>query len=38
MRWFEPTRFLELIAEHQIQVSAVVPTMLQLLLGLAAGG
>jgi long-chain acyl-CoA synthetase len=32
MRWFDPTRFLELIAEHGIQTSAVVPSMLQLLL------
>jgi long-chain acyl-CoA synthetase len=32
MRWFEPVRFLELIGEHQIQVTAVVPSMLQLLL------
>ena len=35
MRWFEPTRFLELVVEHGIETSAVVPTMLQLLLGLA---
>jgi long-chain acyl-CoA synthetase len=32
MRWFEPARFLELIGEHQIQITAVVPSMLQLLL------
>jgi long-chain acyl-CoA synthetase len=32
MRWFEPTRFLELIVEHRIQITAVVPSMLQLLL------
>jgi long-chain acyl-CoA synthetase len=32
MRWFEPTRFLELVQEHGIQISAVVPSMLQLLL------
>jgi long-chain acyl-CoA synthetase len=32
MRWFDPERFLELVAEHKIQVSAVVPTMLQILL------
>jgi long-chain acyl-CoA synthetase len=31
-RWFEPRAFLELIAEHRLQLSAVVPTMLQLLL------
>ena len=33
MRWFEPTRFLELVQEHRVQISAVVPSMLQLLLG-----
>ena len=32
MRWFEPTRFLELVQEHRVQISAVVPSMLQLLL------
>jgi long-chain acyl-CoA synthetase len=32
MRWFEPLRFLELIGEHQIQITAVVPSILQLLL------
>jgi long-chain acyl-CoA synthetase len=32
MRWFEPTRFLELAQEHAVQISAVVPSMLQLLL------
>ena len=32
MRWFEPVAFLELVVEHQIQISAVVPSMLQLLL------
>jgi long-chain acyl-CoA synthetase len=32
MRWFDPAGFLELIAEHQLQVSAVVPSMLQILL------
>ena len=32
MRWFDPVAFLELIVEHQIQVSAVVPSMLQILL------
>ncbi len=31
-RWFVPERFLALIAEHRLQLSAVVPTMLQLLL------
>ncbi|MGH2916381.1 MAG: class I adenylate-forming enzyme family protein [Solirubrobacteraceae bacterium] len=33
MRWFEPRRFLELIAEHELSTTAVVPTMLQILLG-----
>jgi long-chain acyl-CoA synthetase len=32
MRWFEPQGFLELIQEHRLQVAAVVPTMLQVLL------
>jgi long-chain acyl-CoA synthetase len=32
MRWFEPVAYLELIVEHRIQVSAVVPSMLQILL------
>jgi long-chain acyl-CoA synthetase len=32
MRWFEPARFLELVQEHAVQISAVVPSMLQLLL------
>jgi long-chain acyl-CoA synthetase len=32
MRWFEPARFLELVQEHGVQISAVVPSMLQLLL------
>jgi long-chain acyl-CoA synthetase len=32
LRWFDPDAFLGLIAEHQLQVSAVVPSMLQLLL------
>jgi long-chain acyl-CoA synthetase len=32
MRWFEPLRYLELIGEHQVQITAVVPSMLQLLL------
>jgi long-chain acyl-CoA synthetase len=32
MRWFEPQSFLELIQEHRLQIAAVVPTMLQLLL------
>jgi long-chain acyl-CoA synthetase len=33
LRWFEPTRFLEMVQAHELQQSAVVPTMLQLLLG-----
>jgi long-chain acyl-CoA synthetase len=32
LRWFDPTAFLTLIAEHQLQLSAVVPSMLQILL------
>ncbi len=32
MRWFDPDAFLALIAEHRIELTAVVPTMLQLLL------
>ncbi len=32
LRWFDPDAFLELIGEHQLQLSAVVPSMLQLLL------
>jgi long-chain acyl-CoA synthetase len=32
MRWFEPTAFLELVQEHGVQITAVVPSMLQLLL------
>jgi long-chain acyl-CoA synthetase len=34
LRWFDPTAFLELIADQGLQVSAVVPTMLQILLGM----
>jgi long-chain acyl-CoA synthetase len=34
MRWFDPERFLELAQEHRTQVTAVVPSMLQLLLAL----
>jgi long-chain acyl-CoA synthetase len=30
--WFDPDSFLSLIAEHQLQLSAVVPSMLQILL------
>jgi long-chain acyl-CoA synthetase len=32
MRWFDPGRFLELAQAHRTQVTAVVPSMLQLLL------
>ena len=32
LRWFDPEAFLSLIPEHQLQLSAVVPSMLQLLL------
>jgi long-chain acyl-CoA synthetase len=32
MRWFDPTGWLTLAAEHQVQVAAVVPSMLQMLL------
>jgi long-chain acyl-CoA synthetase len=32
LRWFDPKAFLALIAEHQLQLSAVVPSMLQILL------
>ena len=32
LRWFDPQAFLELIAEHRLQQTAVVPTMLQILL------
>jgi long-chain acyl-CoA synthetase len=32
LRWFEPRQFLEMIAEHRLQLTAVVPTMLQILL------
>ena len=32
LRWFDPTVFLEMIAEHRLQQAAVVPTMLQILL------
>jgi long-chain acyl-CoA synthetase len=33
LRWFNATTFLELVQEHRIQNVAVVPSMLQLLLG-----
>ncbi len=32
LRWFEPNVFLTMIAEHELQLTAVVPTMLALLL------
>jgi long-chain acyl-CoA synthetase len=32
MRWFDPTGWLELAAEHKVQIGAVVPSMLQMLL------
>jgi len=32
LRWFDPTAFLALIEEHRLQQSAVVPSMLQILL------
>ena len=32
MRWFDPAAWLELAQEHAVQISAVVPSMLQLLL------
>jgi long-chain acyl-CoA synthetase len=32
LRWFEPDVYLELIQEHSLQMSAVVPSMLQILL------
>jgi long-chain acyl-CoA synthetase len=34
MRWFDPERFLELAQEHRTQITAVVPSMLQLLLAM----
>jgi long-chain acyl-CoA synthetase len=32
LRWFDPEAFLTLIAEHRLQLAAVVPSMLQILL------
>ncbi|MGH2882028.1 MAG: class I adenylate-forming enzyme family protein [Solirubrobacteraceae bacterium] len=32
LRWFDPAGFLELIAEHRLQTSALVPSMIHLLL------
>jgi long-chain acyl-CoA synthetase len=34
LRWFDPATYLAMIAEHRLQLSAVVPTMLQILLGM----
>jgi long-chain acyl-CoA synthetase len=34
LRWFDPATYLRLIGEHRLQLSAVVPTMLQILLGM----
>jgi long-chain acyl-CoA synthetase len=33
MRWFDPAEFLRLVAEYRVQNTAVVPTMVQMLLG-----
>jgi long-chain acyl-CoA synthetase len=33
LRWFDPDAFLGLIQEHRLQLSATVPSMLQILLG-----
>ena len=38
MRWFDPERWLELAQEHRTQITAVVPSMLQLLLALPVEG
>ncbi len=32
-RWFDPGNFLALVQEHEVQAAAVVPSMLQMLLG-----
>ncbi|MDQ6834928.1 MAG: AMP-binding protein [Actinomycetota bacterium] len=34
LRWFDPEAFLSLIGEHRLQLSATVPSMLQILLSL----
>ena len=34
LRWFDPTAFLELTQEHRLQTSALVPSMLQILLSM----
>ncbi|HEX5201484.1 MAG TPA: AMP-binding protein [Actinoplanes sp.] len=36
-RWFDPTGWLELVAEHRLESSSLVPAMLQLLLGQPLG-
>jgi len=36
-RWFDPVGWLELVAEHKLETSPVVPAMLQLLLGQPLG-
>jgi long-chain acyl-CoA synthetase len=33
LRWFDPAAFLDLVSEHRLQTSAVVPSMIHLLLG-----
>lgn len=33
LRWFDPAVFLQLLQEHETQISAVVPSMIQALLG-----
>ena len=32
MRWFDPAGWVSLVEEHRVQVSAVVPSMIQMLL------
>ena len=32
MKWFDPTGWLELIQDHKVQISALVPSMIQMLL------
>ncbi|MEA2477451.1 MAG: long-chain acyl-CoA synthetase [Actinomycetota bacterium] len=34
MRWFDPAGWLELVTQHQIQLSALVPSMIQMLLSM----
>ncbi|MEU4423544.1 AMP-binding protein [Actinoplanes sp. NPDC024001] len=36
-RWFDPVSWLQLVAEHRLETSPVVPTMLQMLLGQPLG-